>query len=513
MKKVLVSLLAAACLLSAAPKKPKLVLAIVIDQFRYDYLTRYRSEYHAGFDRLLRNGAVFSNAYYIHFPTVTAVGHSTFLTGAIPSISGIIGNDWYDRDEGKHVTSVNDSHVKLLGGAGEGASPHRLLVSTVGDELKMANGRRSHVIGISLKDRAAILPAGHMANAAYWFDLKARSFVSSTYYFADLPGWVKDFNSSHPGDKYAGAPWLDRKMPTDLAKLYGDNTESPIEASPYGNELVELLAERALAAEQLGTHDATDILAVSFSSNDKVGHNFGTYSPEEHSVAVATDAILERLFQAVDKSVGLDNTIVVLTGDHGVAPSAEEDAANHMPGGRIPGNTVRNAVQEALTTKYGPGEWVLGSWDLSLYLNETVMLQKGLDPVAVRGFAAAAARRVPHIFRVYTRDQLMAGAVPSDLVSQRIVNGFNQRRSPDIEFVPDPYFTVSNAVSTHGTPFSYDAHVPVIFMGTGIRAGRYDNNVAVNDIAPTLSTILEVETPAGSVGRVLTEMWAAEPRP
>lgn len=507
MKKTLVSLLAAACLLSAAPKKPKLVLAIVIDQFRYDYLTRFRSEYHAGFDRLLRNGAVFTNANYIHFPTVTAVGHSTFLSGAIPSISGIVGNDWFDREEGKHVTSVSDSGTKLLGGTGEGASPHRLLVSTVGDELKMADGGRSRVIGVSLKDRAAILPAGHMANGAYWFDLKARGFVTSTYYVKDLPSWVKDFNASHYGDQWAGVKWLDHTLPADLAKLYGDNSESPLEASPYGNVLVEMLAERALAAEQLGKQDVTDLLAVSFSSNDKVGHNYGTFSPEEHDVTVATDKLLEQLFQAVDKSVGLENTIVVLTGDHGVAPSAAEDAAHHMPGGRMPGNTVRNAVQEALAAKYGPGDWVVGSWDLALYLNDTLIMQKGLDASAVRSVGAAAARRVAHIFRVYTRDQLMMGEIPPDQVSQRVANGFNQRRSPDIQFIPEPYWMISNSVTTHGTPFSYDAHVPVIFMGTGIKPGHYDEKVAVNDIAPTLATILEIETPAGSVGRVLAEMW------
>jgi hypothetical protein len=507
MKKTLVSLLAAACLLTAAPKKPKLVLAIVIDQFRYDYLTRFRSEYHAGFDRLLRNGAVFSNANYIHFPTVTAVGHSTFLTGAIPSISGIVGNDWYDREEGKHVTSVSDTGTKLLGGTGDGASPHRMLVSTVGDELKMSNGKQSRVIGISLKDRAAILPAGHMANGAYWFDLKSHNFVSSTYYGPDLPGWVKDFNATHPGDKWAGTKWLTHTLPTDLDKLYGNSTESPIEASPYGNELVEMLAERALAAEQLGTRGVTDILAVSFSSNDKVGHDYGTYSDEEHDVTVKTDAILERLFQAIDKTVGLDNTIIVLTGDHGVSPSAAEDAANHMPGGRMPGNTVRNAVQEALTAKYGAGDWVIGSWDLSLYLNEALMLQKGLEPPAVRSVAAAAARRVAHIFRVYTRDQLMAGAVPNDPVSQRVINGFNQKRSADISFIPEPYWILTSSVTTHGTPFDYDSHVPVIFMGAGIKSGRYDENVTVNDIAPTLATILEVETPSGSVGRVLNEIW------
>src|SRR4051794_38771485 len=381
MKKILVSVLLAASLLAAAPKKPKLVLAIVIDQFRYDYLTRFRSEYHAGFDRLLTKGAVFTNANYIHFPTVTAVGHSTFLSGAIPAISGIIGNEWFDRDENKHVTSVSDSGTKLLGGTGEGASPHRMLVSTIGDELKMSNGHKSRVIGISLKDRAAILPVGHMADGAYWFDLKSHGFVSSTYYFADLPGWVKDFNDAHNGDKYLGISWLNKKLPGDLAKLYGDNTESPLEASPFGNELVEMFAERALSAEQLGKHDVTDVLAVSFSANDKVGHNYGTYSAEEHDVTVQTDRILERLFQAIDRQVGLDNVVVVLTGDHGVAPSAEESAGNRMPGGRMPGNLVRDAVQAALTAKYGEGAWVQGSWDLALYLNTGTIENKHLDPM------------------------------------------------------------------------------------------------------------------------------------
>jgi predicted AlkP superfamily pyrophosphatase or phosphodiesterase len=507
MKKTLLSLLLAASLLSAAPKKPKLILAIVIDQFRYDYLTRFRPEFHAGFDRLLTKGAVFANASYIHFPTVTAVGHSTFLTGATPNYSGIVGNDWFDRDENKHVTSVSDGKTKLLGGAGDGCSPRRMLVGTVGDELKMSNNSKSRVIGISLKDRGAILPAGHMANGAYWFDLKSQGFVSSTYYFEDLPGWVKDFNNGRPGDKYRGAKWLSHTLPSDLAKLYGDNSESPIEASPYGNELVELLAERALTAEQLGTRGVTDILAVSFSSNDKVGHNYGTFSPEEHDVTVQTDVILERLFQAIDKQVGMDNVLVVLTGDHGVSPSAAEVAAHRMPGGRIAGNTVRNAVQAALAAKYGAGEYVAGSWDLSIYLNEATIGRKNIEMSEARRVAADAAMKVAHVMRVYTRDQLQTGSMPADSISRRVANGFNQRRSPDIQFIPEPYWTFSNSVATHGSPYSYDAHVPVIFMGPGVKPGRYDIEATVNDIAPTLAAILEVETPAGSVGRVLTEMY------
>ncbi len=507
MRRALLSLCLAASLFGAAPKKPKLVVAIVIDQFRYDYVARFRGEYTAGFNRLLTKGALFTHANYIHFPTVTAVGHSTFLTGATPSVSGIVGNDWFDREENKHVTSVSDSQTQLLGGAGEGASPHRLLVSTIGDEIKMADGGKSRVIGISLKDRAAILLAGHMANGAYWLDLKTGNFVSSTYYFSDLPGWVKDFNKGRPTEKYRGATWLNHKLPEDLKQLYGNSDESPLEASPFGNDLVEMLAERALAAEQLGKHEGADLLAVSFSSNDKVGHDYGTYSAEEHEVTVRTDQILERLFQAIDRQVGLDNVVVVLTGDHGVAPSAEESAANHMPGGRMAETTVKDAIQAALARKHGAGDWVAGSWNLSIYLNYDLIAKKGLDPAAVRRTAADAALGVTHIFRVYTRDQLLTGAVPGDEVSRRVMNGFHVRRSPDLAFMPDPYWILTKNVSTHGSPFGYDSHVPVIFMGPGIRAGRYDAAATVNDIAPTLATILDVETPSGSIGRVLAEMF------
>jgi arylsulfatase A-like enzyme len=295
-------------------------------------------------------------------------------------------------------------------------------------------------------------------------------------------------------------------LPTDLKELYGNSTRSPLEASPFGNELVEQLAERALSAEQLGMRDVTDLLTVSFSSNDKVGHDYGTFSPEEHDVTVQTDKILERLFLAIDKQVGLANTIVVLTADHGVAPSAAEDAANRMPGGRMAAETIRNAVQAALARQHGAGEWVQGSWDLSIYLNLDLIAQKGLDAAEVRKSAAAAAMRVAHVHRIYTRDQLMIGAVPGDPMSQRVMNGFNVRRSPDLAIILEPYWLLTNSVSTHGSTYSYDSHVPVIFMGGGVKAGRYHGTVAVNDIAPTLATMLDVEIPSGSAGRVLTEM-------
>jgi len=447
---------------------------------------------------------VFTSARYEHYPTVTAIGHSTFLSGATPSISGIIGNEWYEREERHEVTSVSDSKSKLLGGLpSEGSSPHRLLVSTVGDELKIANNGKSHIIGISLKDRAAILPAGHMANGAYWFDAATGHFVSSTFYLPELPGWVSEFNQTHPADRFAGVTWLDHKLPTDPKVLY-----QSLAASPFGNDLVEMFAERALQAEQLGKHDVPDILAVSFSSNDYVGHQVGPDAPEVHEVSVHTDKLLGQLFEAIDRQIGLGNVLVVLAADHGVAPLPEVNAARHMPGGRVSLSVVAKAVNDALVQKYGDGKWVLSSADASFYFNQALIAQKKLDPVEVDRTAQQAALEVPHVFRAYTRDQLTGGSSLEDQVGRRVLNGFYPRRSADMEVLLEPYWIFAASGATHGSTFTYDAHVPVIFMGAGIRPGRYYQPIAINDVAPTLAAILEVDPPSGSVGRVLSEIFS-----
>src|SRR6266849_128668 len=257
-------------LAAATTGTPKLVVAIVIDQFRYDYLTRFRSEYTGGLKRMLDDGANFTNARYRHYQTVTASGHATFLTGSTPAMTGIIGNEWWDRTSGAAVTSVSDTRTRLLGANGAGSSPRRMLQSTVGDELK-ASGKGGKVIGISIKDRAAILPSGHTADAAYWFDNASGNFVSSTYYFNALPAWVTEVNKSHPADKYAGQEWLKHKMPEGGGRALYDE----LEATPYGNELIQQLALRALAAEKLGAGPKTDVLTVSYSANDYVGHRYG----------------------------------------------------------------------------------------------------------------------------------------------------------------------------------------------------------------------------------------------
>src|SRR5262245_527414 len=305
------------------PPTIRMLLLIAVDQFRYDYLTRFRTEFSGGFSRLLASGAVFTNAYLDHYPTVTAVGHSTMLSGATPAISGIIGNDWYDRALGRSVTSVWDPDTTLVGGTGEGASPRRLLVSTVGDELKSASRaaegtpNRPKVFGLSLKDRSAILPAGHMADGAYWFDAGSGAFITSTFYRPELPTWVASFNAKKMADANAGKKWtfLDAASgpghdlpPATGAPLYG-----AVYSSPYGNDLLAAFAETAIEAERLGQRGVTDILSVSFSSNDAVGHSYGPDSPEVRDITMRTDRLLQGFLARVDSLVGLGHTLVILT--------------------------------------------------------------------------------------------------------------------------------------------------------------------------------------------------------
>jgi hypothetical protein len=502
MRKLFLLVLAAACLLESAPKKPKLVLFVVIDQCRYDYLTRFRGEYHGGFDRLLKNGAVFANAQTDFFPTLTAVSHATLLSGAMPSASGIMGNDWFDRQAGIHVTSVSDKTTTIVGAPGTvGASPRRLLVTTVGDELRKATGGRSRVIGISIKDRSAILLTGQRANGAYWYDEPSGVFVTSSYYGPELPEWVRSFDESRPSQQYAGVTWLGHKLPDAGKPLY-----KAIERAPFGNELTEALAERAMRAEKLGQREEPDLLALSFSSTDYVGHDYGPDSPEIHDTLLATDRMLDRLFRAVDREIGLANVLVVMTSDHGVAPLAGVNHARKTPGGHYLLTDVSDAVQAALSTKYGPGKWLAGCWDLLVYLNRDLILERKIDPAEANRLAADAILHMPHMARAYTREQLLDEHAVWDGTGRRMKDGFHTELGADIEFLPEPYWVFSELKTTHGSTYDYDSHVPLIFMGAGIRAARYLAPVRTNDIAPTLAEILGVPPPSGSVGRTLTKI-------
>jgi len=486
-------------------KQPKLVVTIVVDQFRYDYLTRFRAGYVGGIAQLLTKGAVFANAHYNHFPTVTAVGHSTVLSGATPSVSGIIANEWFDRASGTRVTSVSDKSVQLLGSSGEASSPRRLLVSCLGDEMKIANAK-TKVIGISLKDRAAILPAGRMADAAYWFDNKSGNFVSSTYYFADLPTWVKDYNTSRPGDKFANTEWRGKKFDAP-----GEALNASLAASPWGNELIESFTEAAVQKEQLGKRGVTDLLSVSFSSNDYVGHAVGPDDPAVRDMALRTDILFRKLFAFLEREVGMQNVLLVMTADHGVAPVPEVSVARKMPGGRLGAGAVEKTVQNALDQHFGKAAWIVGSFESMTYLNTEVIAQKKLDRAEVDRVAADALMALPHVARVYTRDQLLSGNVREDGAGTRVANGYFPSRSGDIFVLLEPYWLFgAGGGTTHGTTLDYDTHVPVIFFGPGVRPGKYYETITVNDIAPTLAAMLGVEQPSGSAGRVLSEMFTKE---
>uniref|UniRef100_Q01YP9 Type I phosphodiesterase/nucleotide pyrophosphatase n=1 Tax=Solibacter usitatus (strain Ellin6076) TaxID=234267 RepID=Q01YP9_SOLUE len=496
MKQFLLCVLLAATLSAATPKKPKLVLVVVVDQCRYDYLTRYRTDFKGGFDRLLKNGASFTSAHDDFFPSLTAVAHAVLLTGAMPSATGIIGNTWFNRETGKSTSAVSDDSVKVVGaGGGASASPHLLLAPTVGDELKAATGGRALVIGISQKDRSAILPAGAKANAAFWFDESTGTFVTSTYYMQALPEWVQAYNNTHPADEFLGTTWQGHLIPRDSKPKY-----KSIPLGPFGNRLTEGIAERALEAEQLGKHDDPDLLSVSLSATDYVGHDYGPDSPEEKEALMETDRDLDHLLQAVDRQVGLANTLVVLTSDHGVAPRNN--------GGQLPLKVIGETVQSALKAKYGDGKWVSGNWDPLVFLNHELIAEKKLSLAEVNATAADALRKLTHIARVYTREQLADPKTKLDETGRLFKNGFNPERAADLVFIPEPNWIFFDGNYTHSTTYDYDTHVPLIFMGTGIRAGSYKTAARSNDISATLAEILGIPKPSASVGRVLEEMFA-----
>ena len=510
------SMAAALC----AAERPKLVVAIAIDQFRYDYLTRFRADYHGGLDRLLTQGADFTNAHYLQAPTITAIGHSIFLTGAMPAVSGIVGNSWYNRFTKKQVTSVCDWDYQVVGGPQpaqgskctdeDPASPRRLLVSTVGDELRDVNDN-ARVIGVSLKARAAILPSGHRANAAFWFDLTSGNFITSSYYTPKLPSWAAGFNTSKPAEDYLHKEW-----PGFPSWKFTSSTRQrfqKIPASPWGNELIERFAEAAVTGEQLGQRGETDLLTVSFSSNDYVGHAVGPDAPEVRDMAIRVDVLIGKLLHLIDEKVGLQNTIVVLTADHGVSPTPLVNQKRNMPGTYVSVH-AGDLVESSLDQHFGAADWVESAGEGSVYLNWKTLddfRTKDGRPVTSEDVYRVAKRALLaspelHAVRVYDRDQL-ANGIAGDFIARAFVNGFFPRDGADLLVAYEPYAVPgSGHGTTHFSPYDYDKHVPVLFMGPGIRAGRYHGNVSPIDIAPTLATMLSIETPSGSSGRVLTEM-------
>jgi predicted AlkP superfamily pyrophosphatase or phosphodiesterase len=533
--------------------RPRLVLLIVIDQFRYDYLERFGDLFVAGgLKRLVRDGASWTEANYDHVPTYTAPGHATTMTGTWPAENGIVANDWYDRDAKAIVSNVSDPDDKpgapayqlFSGGTVERAStPRRLTASTLGDELRIATNDRAKVIGISIKDRAAILPAGRHASAAYWFSTQTGNMVSTSYYFPRLPPWVEQFNRERRADKLIAEVWTrlkdepeylkragvdapswekfgnatdaDVSFPHSFRKAQTVDVYSPLDSSPFSNDLLLEFAQQAIVNEGLGADADTDVLTLSFSANDYVGHFYGPYSQETMDITLRTDRQIATLLDFINTRVGLQNTLVAFTADHGVAPIPEHATALNLGGGRIGNQQVLDAVKAAIRERFGrkgeaqdsTADYVLSLSNANIFFNREALRRDRINAAEIEQVAGDAALQVAGIARYFTRTQLQQAAIPpADPIARRVLHGFNSRRSGDVVLITEPFKYLETFIpATHGSPYSYDTHVPLIIMGRGLVPGRYHQPATPADIAPTLASLLGVQAPSNATGRVLNE--------
>lgn len=508
----------------ASITQPKLVVVIAIDQGRYDYLQRFRREFVAGGFNLLLSGASFTDCRYDYATTVTGPGHATLFTGAYPDMHGIIENTWYDRAAHKPVYCVEDSSTKEVdapnGAGGPGASPRRLMGTTLGDELRMASDFKSKVIAISLKDRSAVLPGGHDASAAYWWDEKDGHFVTSTYYAQDLPAWVERFNAAAPAKPYCGKEWRAlADTPGARGKILSAfrssaNEECPdtrftewLHGTPYMNEIELKFAEAAIGSEHLGRGPATDLLAISLSVNDVIGHGYGPYSAEVADVTLRTDRYLADFLRQLDRLVGLRNVWIALSADHGVAPDPgyiNEHRLGVGNGAFL--EDVKAAVERALTQAFGEGPWVEGVTEFGLYFNRTTIAQHRADEAKVESTAAEAAVDVPGIREAFTRTQLMTGALPRSPLARKASNSFNNQRSGDVFLIRDPFAVPVKGTrgTTHGSPWNYDAQVPLVFWGSAFKAGVYATPCQPTDLTATLAVALGLTQPSDTEGHPLS---------
>ena len=511
--------------------KPKLVVGIVVDQMRYDYLVRFSGKYsNDGFRRLLRDGFSFSNARYDYVPTNTAPGHACIYTGTGPAYNGIINNDWYDRKLGKSIYCVNDTTEKPVGTTSISGkmSPRNLLSSTVTDELRLASNNRSKVIGIALKDRGAILPAGQTGNAAYWHDPYTNNWVSSTYYLKELPKWAIAFNDRRVSDSLLTGKWntllpiseytesaADNNpyeglydgeskpvFPRNLDELKKENSEL-IRSTPMGNTFTLEFAKAAIAGEHLGKGTETDFLAVSFSSTDYVGHMFGIHSIELEDTYLRLDRDLADLLSFLDKWLASDY-LIFLTSDHGAAHNpGYASTLGYNAEFYTPAN-LSDSLKQYLKSLY-QAESLVGSVSAhNVYLDREAVEASGLDIVEVQERCASFLKKLDGVSIVMTANELEKGLKRSGFYAY-LQNGFNADRSSDVSVLLKPGWIswYRKTGTNHGSPYSYDNHVPLIFSGKGIRPGSSDEGVHVADIAPTISSLLDIEFPSACTGRTL----------
>ena len=514
---------------------PKLVLLVVVDQMRYDYLERSPHLFTAnGFRLLLDRGAFMTTAKYDYFPTITGPGHATILSGSPPAVHGIIGNEWFDKASGKDLYCCADTNVTAVGTTNKiQMSPKNFIGATVADQMRLA--WNSKVIGISLKDRAAILPSGKKAHGAFWFESKTASFITSSYYMTNLPEWVTAFNEKKIPQSYSGKVWErlhpveeysfddtgvgESKLNKETNSVFphtinlATNNVDAVNATPFGDEVVTQFAIAAIDGEQLGQGTRPDMLTVSYSSTDICGHNFGPYSHEIQDLTFRLDRQFEKLFNHIDEKVGLDKVVIVLTSDHGAAPVPEFAKAMGLDGHRWNSGQLMTNLQKSLEEKFGAGKYfrTMKMPHGDLFLNHDLLREKGLSAATISSFIREYVLATGYIQACFTREQLLNGTAPG-WIGKTVLNGYNAERGADLMLIGKPFgFPSTGKTGTsHGTPWAYDTRVPVIFFGKPFKPGRYADEFYVTDIAATLSAGLRIMEPPGSVGKAALRILAEE---
>jgi len=516
-------------------QRPKLVVGIVVDQMRWDYLYRYYNRYSAdgGFKRFLNEGFTCENTFIPYTPTITACGHTCIYTGSVPALHGITGNTWWDNQQKRQVYCAEDTTAKSVGSNDDAGrmSPKNMLTNTVCDELKLATNFRSKVVGIAIKDRGGILPAGHSADAAYWYNSKTGDWISSTYYMNDLPKWVKDINSQKQPDKYFEKGWNTlypiesytqstedenkyenkplgkNSFPYDLKQAIGKNY-GILPLLPYGNTFTADMAKAVIINEGMGKDSVTDFLTVSFSTPDYIGHNFGPNSIEQEDDFLRLDKDLGDFFKFLDKEVGAGQYTVFLSADHGAAHVPAFVKTHKMPGGNLNDDELVEKMNKALNDKFGKDGLIEAAYNYQIFLNhDLINSSKKINLQDVQQTVVDMLVTQPGIARAFILDKVSEQTLPQRL-KDMVSNGYFPRRSGDIQVIFEPQWIESFLAggTTHGLWNPYDSHIPLLWYGWGIKQGKSNREMYMTDIAPTISALLHIQMPNGNVGKVIEEV-------
>jgi predicted AlkP superfamily pyrophosphatase or phosphodiesterase len=545
MKKFLVLniLLLATCIALLAQKsksqstpleRPKLVVGIVVDQMRWDYLYRYYDKYETGgFKRLLNEGFSCENTMINYIPSVTAIGHTTIFTGSVPAIHGIAGNDWLDPKTGKSTYCTDDSTVQTIGSESKAGkmSPHNLLATTITDELRLATNFQSKVVGVSLKDRASILPSGHNPTAAFWIDDTTGKFITSSYYMPALPAWVNDFNNSKPIDKLLANGWntllpieqytestadnmdwegtlkgaVKPVFPYDVQKAYSLDHGS-LRQMPFGNSLTLQFAKAAVDGYKLGQETTSDFLTINCASTDYSGHLVGPNAIEIEDVYLRLDRDLASFFSYLDQKIGKGNYLVFLTADHGAAHAEGFSKANKMPTGFLGKELGRN-LDKTLLNQFGANHLILDIDNFQVYFNKNKIDSLKLDFEKIKTTTVNFLQQQEGIQFAVDQNKISEASIPSPL-KDMMINGFNHQRSGDVLMVTLPGWLpyYSQKGTTHSVWNPYDTHIPLIFMGWKVQHGSTNRTVEMTDISATLAALLHIQMPSGCIGSPITEV-------